>query len=74
VKIIVMPEFSAASRRVLRSPGPLEAAGGHVLLHAPTRGLTPERVESFFKEYNDHMLKNLTIREAMPDHYLQGAH
>jgi hypothetical protein len=34
----------------------------------------PERVESFFREYNDSMLQELTIHEAMPGHYLQLAH
>jgi uncharacterized protein (DUF885 family) len=33
-----------------------------------------ERTESFFKEYNDYMLHNLTVHEAMPGHYLQLAH
>src|SRR5207237_605815 len=34
----------------------------------------PQRVESFFREYNDSMLQDLTIHEAMPGHYLQLAH
>ena len=35
---------------------------------------TDKRVESFFREYNNYMLDNLTIHEAMPGHYLQLAH
>ena len=31
-------------------------------------------MESFFREYNDSMLQDLTIHEAMPGHYLQLAH
>ena len=33
-----------------------------------------ERVESFYREYNNHMIRNLTVHEAMPGHYLQIAH
>jgi len=32
------------------------------------------RVESFFKEYNNYMVQDLTVHEAMPGHYLQLAH
>jgi uncharacterized protein (DUF885 family) len=31
-------------------------------------------VESFYREYNDHMVRNLTVHEAMPGHFLQLAH
>jgi uncharacterized protein (DUF885 family) len=31
-------------------------------------------VESFFREYDDDMLQEITIHEAMPGHYLQLAH
>ncbi len=34
----------------------------------------PSRVESFYREYNDHLVRNLTVHEAMPGHYLQSAH
>ena len=34
----------------------------------------PERVESFYREYNNHMVRNLTVHEAMPGHFLQLAH
>ena len=35
---------------------------------------SPERVESFYREYNDHMVRDLTVHEAMPGHFLQLAH
>jgi uncharacterized protein (DUF885 family) len=35
---------------------------------------SPERVTSFYREYNDHMVRNLTVHEAMPGHFLQLAH
>ena len=31
-------------------------------------------MRSFFREYNAHMLQNLTVHEAMPGHVLQLAH
>jgi uncharacterized protein (DUF885 family) len=34
----------------------------------------PSKVESFYREYNNHMIRNLTVHEAMPGHYLQCAH
>ena len=33
-----------------------------------------ERVRSFYREYNNHMLHNLTIHEAMPGHVEQLSH
>ena len=35
---------------------------------------TPEQVDSFLREYNTRMLHLLTIHEAMPGHYVEGAH
>jgi uncharacterized protein (DUF885 family) len=76
VKIIVMPEFQrGVAVAYCETPGPLEPQAETFYSIAPTpKDWTAERVESFFKEYNDHMLKNLTVHEAMPGHYLQGAH
>src|SRR5205085_7097050 len=34
----------------------------------------PERVRSFYREYNAFLLQNLTVHEAMPGHVLQQAH
>jgi uncharacterized protein (DUF885 family) len=33
-----------------------------------------QRVASFYREYNRHMLHNLMVHEAMPGHYLQLQH
>ena len=35
---------------------------------------TADRVASFYREYNRHMVHNLMVHEAMPGHYLQLAH
>ncbi len=76
VKIIVMPEFQrGVAVAYCDSPGPLEPAGETFYAISPTPAdWSPERTESFFKEYNDYMLMDLTVHEAVPGHYLQGAH
>jgi uncharacterized protein (DUF885 family) len=57
-------------------PGPLEPAEVQTILAiSPTpEDWTPERVASFFREYNLHMLHNLMVHEAMPGHLLQLQH
>jgi len=76
VKIIVMPEFQrGVAVAYCDSPGPLEEKGETFYSISPTpQDWTKQRVESFFREYNNSMLQNLTIHEAMPGHYLQLAH
>jgi uncharacterized protein (DUF885 family) len=34
----------------------------------------PARVESFYREYNDHLLHGLVVHETMPGHHVQLAH
>ncbi|MBN8707335.1 MAG: DUF885 domain-containing protein [Bacteroidetes bacterium] len=76
VKIIVMPEFQrGVAVAYCDSPGPLEKNGETFYSISPTPAdWDAKRVESFFREYNAYMLKNLTVHEAMPGHYLQLAH
>jgi uncharacterized protein (DUF885 family) len=76
VKIIVMPEFQrGVAVAYCDSPGPLEKNGETFYTISPTPSdWPPQRVASFFREYNNYMLENLTIHEAMPGHYLQLAH
>jgi uncharacterized protein (DUF885 family) len=76
VKIIVMPEFQRGMAvAYCDSPGPLEKNGETFYSISPTpTDWTQQRVTSFFREYNNYMLKDLTIHEAMPGHYLQLAH
>jgi uncharacterized protein (DUF885 family) len=77
VEILEMPEFArGVAIAYCESPGPLEAPGVptfYCIAPTPT-GWPPERVESFYREYNTHMVSNLTVHEAMPGHYLQQAH
>lgn len=76
VKLIVMPEFQrGVAVAYCDSPGPLEKNGEtFYAISPPPADWTADRVTSYFREYNTHMLRNLTVHEAMPGHYLQLAH
>ncbi|MEX2299727.1 MAG: DUF885 domain-containing protein [Bryobacterales bacterium] len=76
VEIIVMPEFQrGVSVAYCDSPGPLETNGETFYAISPTPAdWSKDRTASFYREYNTYMLKDLTIHEAMPGHYLQLAH
>ncbi|MET0417776.1 MAG: DUF885 domain-containing protein [Actinoplanes sp.] len=72
-----MPEFArGVAVAYCDPPGPLETADVPTFYCiSPTPADWPaDRVLSFFREYNDHMIRNLTVHEAMPGHYLQLAH
>ncbi|MGC4809298.1 DUF885 domain-containing protein [Micromonospora sp. DT228] len=72
-----MPEFArGVAVAYCDSPGPLETASVPTFYCiAPTPSdWSAQRVESFYREYNDHMIRNLTVHEAMPGHFLQLAH
>ena len=76
VKVIVMPEFQrGVAVAYCDPPGPLDKKAETFYSISPTPAdWSKERVQSFFREYNDAMLQNLTVHEAMPGHYLQIAH
>ncbi len=76
IKVIVMPEFQrGVAVAYCDAPGPLEKHGETFYSISPTpKDWTKQRTESFFREYNNYMLQDLTIHEAMPGHYLQLAH
>ena len=76
LQVIVMPEFRrGVSTAYCDSPGPLEENGETFYAISPTpEDWTPERKLSFYREYNDYMLQDLTVHEAIPGHYLQIAH
>ncbi len=72
-----MPEFSrGVAVAYCDPPGALETASVPTFYCiAPTpSGWSAERVRSFYREYNSHMVRNLTVHEAMPGHFLQLAH
>ncbi len=76
VKVIEMPEFARGTAvAYFDSAGPLEKKNETFFTISPTpKDWADARKESFYKEYNDYMLENLTVHEAMPGHYLQIMH
>jgi uncharacterized protein (DUF885 family) len=74
--VIAMPEFKrGVAIAYCDSPGALEKNGKTFYAVAPTPKDWPkERKNSFFREYNNYMVRDLTVHEAMPGHYLQLAH
>ena len=74
--VIVMPEFKRGQGiAYCDSPGPLEENGKTFFAVEPTpKDWSAQRKDSFFKEYNNYMCRDLTVHEAMPGHYLQLAH
>jgi uncharacterized protein (DUF885 family) len=76
LEIIVMPEFQrGVAVAYCDAPGALEEKGQTFYAISPTPAdWSAERIESFFREYNDYMLENLTVHEAVPGHYLQLMH
>ena len=76
-EVAVMPEVHrGVAVAYCDPPGPLEPADVQTILAiSPTpEDWTQERVDSFFREYNLHMVHNLMVHEAMPGHLLQLQH
>jgi uncharacterized protein (DUF885 family) len=73
IQVIVMPEFQRGVIIGYCDPaGPLEKNGATFYAISPTPSdWTPQRADSFYREYNDAMLNDLTVHEAMPGHYVQ---
>ena len=76
VAVIEMPEYKRGiAVAYCDSSGPLEASPQTFYAISPTPSDWPrQRVESFYREYNQAMLAELSIHEAMPGHYLQLMH
>ena len=74
--VIAMPEFKrGVAIAYCDSPGSLDKTGKTFFAVAPTpKDWSKERKESFFREYNNYEIRDLTVHEAMPGHYLQLAH
>jgi uncharacterized protein (DUF885 family) len=71
-----MPEFQRGiALAYCDSPGPLDRGQRTFYAVSPMPAdWTDAQVDSFLREYNDRSIANLTIHEAMPGHFLQGAH
>jgi uncharacterized protein (DUF885 family) len=77
VELIVMPEIDrGVAVAYCDPPGPLEPSplSTFIAVSPTPAGWTAERVASFYREYNRHMVHNLMVHEAMPGHYLQLQH
>ena len=76
VAVIEMPEFRrGVAVAYCDSSGPLETTPETFYAISPTpKDWTKQRADSFYREYNQSMLADLTIHEAMPGHYLQLMH
>jgi uncharacterized protein (DUF885 family) len=76
VKVILMPEFQrGVAVAYCDSPGPLDKGLDTYFAISPIPDdWTPQQADSFLREYNSRMIHLLTIHEAMPGHYLEGAH
>jgi uncharacterized protein (DUF885 family) len=79
VRLIVMPPARrGVAVAYCDAPGPLEPDAGNLptfFAVSPTpEEWDAEQVASFYREYNGHMLRDLTAHEAMPGHVLQLAH
>ena len=76
IKVIVMPEFQRGQATAFCDwAGPLDKNGETFYAISPTPAdWSPQRVESQYREDNSAELRDITAHEAMPGHYLQGAH
>jgi uncharacterized protein (DUF885 family) len=76
VQIILMPEFQRGfAVAYADSPGPLDKGLDTYYAISPIpEDWTDAQVDSFLREYNKRLIHVLTIHEAMPGHYLEGAH
>jgi uncharacterized protein (DUF885 family) len=76
LKVVVLPEFQrGVAIAYCEPPGALEPNGETFFKVSPTPAdWTPQRKISFFREYNDYMVHDLAVHEAMPGHFLQLAH
>lgn len=76
VKIILMPEFQrGVAVAYCDSPGPLDKGLDTYYAISPIPDdWDAKQADSFLREYNSRMIHLLSIHEAMPGHYLEGAH
>jgi uncharacterized protein (DUF885 family) len=75
VEIILMPEFQrGVAVAYCDSPGPLDKGLKTYYAISPIpEDWSDAQTDSFLREYNTRMIHLLSIHEAMPGHYLEGA-
>jgi uncharacterized protein (DUF885 family) len=76
VKVITMPKFQQGNAVAYNDPpGPLERGQQNFYAVSPIpEEWSDAQATSFLSEYNDYMIHDLSIHEAMPGHYLQLDH
>src|SRR5467141_4641828 len=76
LEVIAMPEFKrGVAIAYCDSAGPLEKNPKTFFAVSPTpKDWTKDKKESIFRENNNYFIRDLTVHEAMPGHYLQLAH
>jgi uncharacterized protein (DUF885 family) len=76
VRIITMPKFQQGNAvAYCDPPGPLERGQQTFVAISPIPDdWSAEQANSFLSEYNDDMIQDLMVHEAMPGHYLQLDH
>lgn len=55
----------------INAPGPYDTLGNTYYNVGSLHGWSPERAQSYLREYNDYILQILNIHEAIPGHYTQ---
>ncbi|MES2425475.1 MAG: DUF885 domain-containing protein [Bacteroidota bacterium] len=63
--------FGNAAVASLSAPGPYEKNGNSYYNIISLNGLSPEKAESYLREYNNYTLQTLSIHEGIPGHYAQ---
>ena len=76
VKVITMPKFQQGNAVAYNDPpGVFEKGGENFYAVSPIPAdWSDAQAASFLSEYNDYMINDLSIHEAMPGHYLQLDH
>ncbi|HEX4504486.1 MAG TPA: DUF885 domain-containing protein [Alphaproteobacteria bacterium] len=76
VQVILMPKFQqGVAVAYCDWPGPLDKGLPTFYAVSPIPDdWTAEKADSFLREYNDRGIQEIAVHEAMPGHYVQGAH